>query len=444
MASTQTHTVTEVSFCSRSTNLYDAKCLQIINFPVLQALFLVMCLLNPIWARVSFAGGPVQGAKAAGMGTAFVAVADDLSAILYNPAGLTQSTGTNIYNNGTLVLPSSEYKSPSGGSEKTKFQAFLVPQLSIASDFNTSDLRFGLGIYSPFGIGGRKWSGTGLTREVSTNNQIGTVAANPVFAWRASPWLSVGGGFYYQYAITRMEKMNDQSFVGAGDANSVLKGNGGGWGYNAGVLLFPGECVSFGFAYRSHSVIDQKMDFSISGIAPAIQPIVGGPSFQTGGNSSIDFPQVVSFGVGVRPTGKLTIAIDVDWGGWSSMKNLNLTLDRQVPQAGVTNAVIPLNMQNAWQPKVGLEYKLDDRFAVRCGYAFVQTNVPDMAVGPGNPDANQHGVSLGLGYKRGKFTFDFFYLADFYQNRSVSNDILSGDYKNFANIVGTSMNYKWK
>ena len=195
----------------------------------------------------SLAAGPIHGSKAAAMGTAFVGIVDDPSAILYNPAGLTNSKGTNVYAGATAIIPSSEYKSPSGQSENTEFQVFFPPHLYLSSDLKTQNMVLGLGIYSPFGIGGRKWSETGLTKFASTENSIGTLAANPVFAWRPLPWLSIGAGFYYMRSKNEAQTMIDQSFLGAGDGKQRLEMDGGGWGYNLGVLLFQGEKFSFGF-----------------------------------------------------------------------------------------------------------------------------------------------------------------------------------------------------
>jgi hypothetical protein len=52
-----------------------------------------------------FGGFPFHGAKAAGMGATFVAVADDPSAITFNPGGLTQLEGTNLYGGITSIIP---------------------------------------------------------------------------------------------------------------------------------------------------------------------------------------------------------------------------------------------------------------------------------------------------------------------------------------------------
>jgi long-chain fatty acid transport protein len=212
----------------------------------------------------SFAGSPVHGSKAAAMGTAFVGIADDPSAILYNPAGLTNLEGTNVYSGATAIILSSECRSPSGQSEDTEFQIFFPPHLYLASDLKRQNMVFGLGIYSPFGIGGREWSETGLTQFASTENTISTLAANPVFAWRPLPWLSLGAGFYYMRSESDAERMIDQSSLGASDGRQRLETDGGGWGYNLGVLLFQGEKVSLGFAYRSHS----KIDPAAAGVGP--------------------------------------------------------------------------------------------------------------------------------------------------------------------------------
>ena len=220
----------------------------------------------------SFAGTPVHGAKAAGMGTAFVGIADDPSAIMHNPAGLTQLKGTNMYGGGTVVIPSTEYTSPSGASEETDSRVFLPPHFYISSDFNMENVVLGLGIFSPFGIGGRYWSEDGLTRYISTESTIATITVNPTLAWQVTPKLSLGFGAYYLHSFNTAEKMLDQSMFGASDGKFSLDADGGGWGYNLGILVAPLENLHIGFAFRSKVSVDQKGDAEIENIAPALQP----------------------------------------------------------------------------------------------------------------------------------------------------------------------------
>ena len=55
-----------------------------------------------------------QGVAAAGQGNAFVAQADDASAIHYNPAGLSQVNGVQVLTGTTLVGGSIKFTSPTG------------------------------------------------------------------------------------------------------------------------------------------------------------------------------------------------------------------------------------------------------------------------------------------------------------------------------------------
>lgn len=391
----------------------------------------------------SFAGGPVHGAKAAAMGTAFVAIADDPSAILHNPAGLTQFKGTNIYSGVTLVMPSTTYQSPSGQTEDTDFQVFFPPNFFITSDLKTERMAVGLGIYSPFGIGGRKWDESGSTRFVSTESTIATVSVNPTFAWKITRRLSIGLGVLYLHSFNDGEVMVDQSSVGGQNGKFSIEADGGGWGYNFGFLLSPLEKLSLGFAYRSGVNADQTGTVKQENIAPAFQPFFGGSQFETDVDTSLDFPEIVSLAIAYRPTEALTFGFDVEWIRWSSFNKQDLDLATEVPAVGFTDRSIGLDWKNSWLFKVGAEYELNDRFALRAGYAYVESPVPEHTLSSASPEANQHNFSIGFGYKIGKWVVDGFYIAGFVEDREIDNAILSGTYENFTHYIGANLGYRF-
>ncbi len=399
--------------------------------------------LLAIFPTSALSGGPVHGAKAAAMGTAFLAVVDDPSAILHNPAGLINLQGTQLYGGQSVVIPSSEYDSPDGRTEKTRFQAFFPPHAFITSDFNSEKVAFGLGIFSPFGIGGRKWSDTGLTRYVSTESLIGTVSINPTFAWRALPRLAVGIGLDVLYAFNQMANMVDQSFFGVDDAKLSFKGDGFGVGYNLGILLFPGEKFSFAFAYRSDIRVKQRGHLALEGIAPPLQPLFGGNPFRTEASMVTRFPHIFSWGMAFRPTSKWTIALDVEWVRWSSFKQLTLVLDEKVPAAGLSDLSVNLDWRDTVLLKIGVDYRWRDNFSLRAGYNFLSTSVPEATLSPANPEAEQHYLSIGVGYTWRRWVFDGFYGIGLYPDRDVDNTVLRGTYKNLAHYCGLSVGYKF-
>ena len=377
------------------------------------------------------------------MGTAFVAIADDPSAITHNPAGLTQLTGTNIYGGATFVIPFTMYTSPSDKSEDTDFQIFFPPHIYISSDFGTKDFRFAVGIFSPFGIGGRKWDEQGLTRFSSTENLIATVSINPTIAYHVLPSLSVGVGLNYMLSRTQAKKMIDQSALGAGDGELILKGIGDGWGYNLGILFTPDKRLSVGFAYRSSIKVTHHGDIELKNIAPALQPVFGGSDFETDMDTPSTFPEIISLGIAYRPTENLTLGIDAEKGGWSSFDRADIDLENEIPEAGFSDISTRLDWHTAWIIKIGADYKVNEKLSLRGGYAYVETPVPEHTLDASNPDSDQHNFCVGFGYKMKKLFIDVFYISAFYKDRTVKNSILSGTYENFSHYFGFSIGKKF-
>lgn len=389
------------------------------------------------------AGALIHGARAAGMAAAFVAVADDPSALLHNPAGLASLEGTNLYLGATAIMGSTVFENPAGETEEVDFQVHFPPHFYISRDFGNEDIAFGIGVYSPFGIGGREWREDGLTRYIATKNLIGTLAVNPVFAYRVSPSLSFGLGLFYIYASCESARMIDQSALETEDGKFTLKGQGGGFGYNLSVLIHSGQKISFGVAYRSGVEVDQDVDISLTNLAPAFQPLTGGSSLDIDAETSLDFPQVLSFGIAYRPTDSLTVGLEIEWTEWSRFNRMDLDLKKEIPSAGISDFAIDFDYQDTWFFKIGAEFKIKDNYFLRGGYAYITNPVPDHTLNPGNPDADQHSLSVGFGYKKEKWAFDFFYAADIFEDRAVDNDILKGKYENLAHFIGLSLGYRF-
>ena len=139
----------------------------------------------------------------------------------------------------------------------------------------------------------------------------------------------------------------------------------------------------------------------------------------------------------------MTVAIEFEYGGWSSFDNAELKLEREVPEAGFVDSYTPLDWNNAWIAKIGAEYKVNDKLSVRGGYAYVETMVPEHTLDAGNPDSDNHNFCIGFGYKMKSLVLDLFYIADFYEDRTVRNNILRGEYENFAHFAGFSIGKKF-
>src|SRR3984957_8965711 len=116
---------------------------------------LLTVLISGVFAWKVSANGfalPDQDAFATARGEAFVATADNPSAIYYNPAGITQLKGNNIRGGiyGIYLNPSFSPTNGASNNGKTYHSSdklAAVPQIFYTYTPHDSPLSFGLGVY---------------------------------------------------------------------------------------------------------------------------------------------------------------------------------------------------------------------------------------------------------------------------------------------------------
>jgi long-chain fatty acid transport protein len=211
-----------------------------------------------------------QGAKASGMGLAFTAVADDPSAVFYNPAGLGWQKHFSAQVGGSVLSKvtgefegANPYPGTGFGVEEQHKTSFLLPTFYAVLPL-TSTVNFGLGINAPYGLGFRwddaeQFSG----RFIAQNAVIQTADVNPVLSLQVAPTLSIAAGADYRLSKVTLERNRaavnpfTQSVVDVAHIklDSDLQDNHG-WGWNAGLLWKPVPLLSLGAAYRSSIKVD--------------------------------------------------------------------------------------------------------------------------------------------------------------------------------------------
>jgi long-chain fatty acid transport protein len=114
---------------------------------------LALALLSTA-SPLALAGGteiPNQGAAAAAQAEAFMAQADDPSAIYYNPAGITQLHGTVASAGIYALFPEWTFHADAGDGQVMDLPSYL-PHSYLVSDFGLERWRVGLGVNNVFGM----------------------------------------------------------------------------------------------------------------------------------------------------------------------------------------------------------------------------------------------------------------------------------------------------
>jgi long-chain fatty acid transport protein len=109
----------------------------------------------------------------------------------------------------------------------------------------------------------------------------------------------------------------------------------------------------------------------------------------------IDGPFMVGFGVGLKPSAKLDIAVD---GAWTKYRGVN---GFGGPGGVVDRIVYPFGWRNIWTFKTGLQYKASQKFTIRGGYNHSQTPIlaEKVLTGTGAPATFQKHFTGGIGLK---------------------------------------------
>lgn len=409
-------------------------------------LFLLVFLLS----SSLFAGGfqlNEHGARAMAMGGAFTGLANDPSAIYFNPAGITQLKGTQFYLGSTLIAPLGSYTVP--GTTKLEYEqkshVFTPINLYVTQQI-TDKLHVGLGVNNPFGLG-TTWPSNWVGKYLAVDTQLKSFFVTPVVAYQLLDNLSLSVGGIFAWADVKINRKSP-SPVG-GDFSLTLKGDGTAFGFVAGILYKPLPKLSIGLSYRSEA------SFDLSGTAessPATfkHPQLGDVPLPTGDiTAPLTTPQNATLGIAYKADDNVTWTADLQYIGWSSYDKLEVTfknydLDLN-PVNGVQNvSSVPRNYKNTFIVRTGFEYDVTSAFKLRGGIFYDRNPVPTEYVEPTLPDADRIGLNIGYGAKLTEnLNLDISYLLLLFSNRDVSNSKFgfNGKYSNTAHLFGVNLHY---
>jgi long-chain fatty acid transport protein len=351
-----------------------------------------------------------HGAAATGKANAFAGEANDPSALFYNPAGITQLPGTQVMIGASIIYLDSTFRSSTTGeSTQLQDQFPIVPHLYITHRFKGLDERLsvGLGIFTPFGII-IDWPDNWQGRYASTDAKLRVTIYQPTVAFQATKELSLAAGLRIADVAAGFERK-----FGAAPFESKLRvhdltANPIGW--NVGLLYHVTDTTSVGLQFMS------ELQAKLNGSADFTGPLSAVFS-NTGFHSSIKLPPQLVVGVSTRFFPRWTINADIEWEGWRTVGALPLTFD------GATQSTLnqpgPRLWTNSYVFRIGGEFAATDRIAIRGGYFYDQTPIPDNTFDPNIPNANLHALTTGLGYKWSATSLDVAYLIGFYEKRSI-------------------------
>jgi len=411
---------------------------------------------GPVWGA-SFALSE-NGAKAQAMGGAFVGQADDASAVWYNPAGLLRQEHRSISLGANFFFPDISAQDVNGvrrnPDDRTHADGDSGTVLITGNNYaawRVSDrIGLGFGINTPFGLS-VDWEDDAFVRYQSSFAELRTLYFTPAIAMQLSDRISAGVSVSYIYADAELER---KLYFGPGlpDGTFQLGGEARDWGYSAGVQAVLVENagaidrITVGATYHSAVVLDFDADDSVVRFSVPAEFSSSFPN--SAASTTIDLPEIWTVGLSAQVGGRTTVNLDVSRFGWSTFEAINIQTDNPETQFVLDHAEILPNpvvrdYRDTWTMRLGGEFRFNETWAARLGYAFDQTPITDEHLDPILPDADRHFVMAGCGFRHGDFSVDATYTAVFYEDVSTSTNAegFNVDYESFSHIASLALNY---
>ncbi|MBF0564726.1 MAG: outer membrane protein transport protein [Nitrospirae bacterium] len=364
-----------------------------------------------------------SGARALGMGGAFIAIADDATAASWNPGGLIQLEKPEVSGVGALV-------------KRTEDNTFaLAPEASGNGPVLNENLNYMSATY-PFVFldrnmvvsinyqhlydMNRKWNftiGGGNSSSTTDYKQSGNLSAMGLaYCVQITPLFSLGGTLNYwgnllgqnewkqkYHDVDTDVTLTGKKYRYASDIEEVFKLSG--FNANLGFLWSINDKLTVGGVFKTPFTANLKhqitKDYSFD--------YPNDPALNNSGELSLtDYEKLhmpASYGVGIayRFSDRLTLASDIYRTEWKNFVLTGSDGTKISPITGESTSSSDISSTN--QVRMGGEYLIirhDYIIPLRAGMFY------DPAPAKGKPD-DYYGFSAGTGYASGRFVFDVAY-----------------------------------
>lgn len=336
----------------------------------------------------------LQGLRQTAMGGSGVALPWDISTIFYNPGGLARINGIQAYAGVFAVSPTVRYVPANSGDTYAETKRHLSTPFAVyAGGTLSKDSKWalGLGIYTPFGSSanwGEGWTGRFITQSIA----LQSIYFQPTVSYRINNMISIGAGFVYGTGSVKIEKALPVQDMNGNEGQAVLDGKANGFGFNAGVQIKASDKLQFGVSYRSG--VKMKVD---GGSATFTVPAALSANFPNNTfDATLPLPSILTAGVGVKVTPRLTLQGDLVLAGWSSYDSLKFDFAQNT--SSLADSKEPRLYKNTLAVRLGGHYEVCKAFSVMLGGAYDPTPSDARYVSPDAVDADRFSLSAGLNY----------------------------------------------
>lgn len=327
------------------------------------------------------------GTRGGSMGSAFTAVADDASAVFYNPAGLALIPNDKVNLEAMSIFMTTDYSvTPEGGEAVKSAEPAVIPGFFASKTFG--NLGVGFGLYVPYGGATLKYKDYPVTgAELSMS--FGAIALTPAIGYKLMPNLAVGlsASLYIAMMDQTMPELLFTPLPTLGKSVTTLSSTPAGYNANLGVLFKATDDLNLGVSIKTPAAM------KISG-KTKISTSDGTELASMDTDAKVTLPLYLAVGISDKVTKDLLLSFDFWYQMYSNTDKIVITTD------GV-DMETKTYYKNAFQADLGAEWKATDALTIRGGFKYVPGATEDDGITNGSGlsmDNDEIVVCVGAGY----------------------------------------------
>ena len=370
----------------------------------------------------TLAGGfSLNEQSASAMGTANAGAAanpENATTVLFNPAGMSQLSGTNI-SFGAAVLdidaeakessirtsrnnPSVPVNPASSGGDIA--DPAVLPNFYLSHEINES-IDVGFGIHAPYGLAA-DYDNDFAGRFFADKTELTAIAFTPSVSLNNGQGLSMGVGLNVLYAEGRLSRYQDIS-AQVGTAALALEepyadaeGDDVGMTFRVGFLYELTSATQIGLTLQTGTELELEGDLEISGITNPSNPM--GPTLSASESIKVPLaiPESATLGLRHSLTDNVTLLAGATYARWSRFEELDIVSTEAggaisgAPQEGAVIPHVTEQWKNSWQINAGAIWQASPEWAFKAGYAWDESPV-NQYVTARIPSSDRHWLTLG-------------------------------------------------
>lgn len=337
----------------------------------------------------------------------------------YNPSALAGTERPQIMLGSAFVSIRTDYKSGIDSSMDASMsdEWRAIPHLYYVQPL-AEKVTGMLSINAPYGLITEwpdSWGPGGGGAMLATYSELRTIYITPSVAYRVADRFSVSAGINVVDAEAHLE----------GSSHRV-EGTDMSYGGTLSAHYQPFDDWAIGARYQS------RVKLEIEGTAELVPPLAPAPmTLPTA--ADLTLPSSVNVGIANTSIKNLSLGLDLVWTEWSTYDVLS------VPPLDPSEK----NWDDVISIRIGGDYALGESWALRAGYVWDESPVPDSTRSPELPGSDRQMIMAGVGWKGGGVGVDLAYSYLWADKAPAGGDLPVGEYETTTHLLALSVGYQF-